>query len=58
MSHQVGIPLKVLRVQWLLMEEHSSRSAFLFLFRRDYRKKKNFMEEEKKINPNGEEGSK
>lgn len=58
MAHQVGIPLKVLRVEWLLMEEESSRSVFLFPFRRDHRKKKNFMEEEKKINPNSEEGSK
>ena len=40
------------------MEEGSSRSVFLFPFRRDHRKKKNFMEEEKKINPNSEEGSK
>lgn len=57
MFQQPGGPQKVLRMYLGSLEEGDSRVEFLFPFRRSAKRKKP-KEEEKKINPNRDEGSK
>lgn len=57
MFQQPGDPQKVLRMYLGSLEEGDSRVEFLFPFRRSAKRKKP-KEEEKKINPNRDEGSK